>query len=52
MTLMVALIILASTKSHGTEAASRAMVQILNYCATNPDAATQYKKLHDYCHPQ
>ena len=44
MTILVALSNLTHTQSHGTEAMSKAMVQLLNYCDTHPDSAICYKK--------
>ena len=44
MKLLVALSTLASTQAHGTEKTTRAMLQMLNYCATHMDAVIWYKK--------
>ena len=53
MMLIVALSTLGSLKAIGTESMARAMVQILNYCATHPDTVIRYKKKrHDYLNPQ
>jgi hypothetical protein len=42
MTLLVALNSLASEQSKGTQHTAKAIVQILNYCATHPNAAIRY----------
>jgi hypothetical protein len=41
-TMLVALGTLASAQANGTEAAVTAMTQLLNYCATHPDAVIRY----------
>jgi hypothetical protein len=41
-TMLVALSTLASAQTKGTQATTEAMVQLLNYCATHPDAEIQY----------
>ena len=41
--MLVVLGSLASTQSKGTEATACAATQLLNYCATHPDAVLQYK---------
>ena len=43
MPLPVLLSTLSSAQSHGTESTAIAMVQLLNYCDTHPDAAIWYK---------
>jgi hypothetical protein len=40
--MLVALGTIASAQSHGTEATARAVTQLLNYCATHPDAVLRY----------
>ena len=42
-TLAVTLSALAAEQSNGTEATAKAVVKLLNYCATHPDAAIQYR---------
>jgi hypothetical protein len=42
-TLLVALGTIASAQSKGTEATMNAMVQLLNYCATHPNAKLTQK---------
>ena len=42
-TLLVALSTVASKQSQGTQAVAEAMSQILDYCATHPDATIRYK---------
>ena len=42
-TMLVALGTLASAQAKGTEATAQAITQLLNYCATHPDAVVQYK---------
>jgi hypothetical protein len=42
-TMLVALGSLASAQSKGTQATARAATQLLNYCATHPDAKLCYK---------
>jgi len=42
-TLLVALGSLAAAQANGTEATAIAAVQLLNYCATHPDACIRYK---------
>ena len=41
-TLLVPLGTLASAQSNGTEATARAVTQLLNYCATHPNATVRY----------
>ena len=41
-TMLVALGTLASAQSKGTEATAQAATQLLNYCATHPDAVVCY----------
>jgi len=41
----VALGSLAAAQAQGTEATAIAAVQLLNYCATHPDACIRYKAL-------
>jgi hypothetical protein len=41
-TLLVALGSLAAAQTHGTAATAEAAVQLLNYCATHPDACLRY----------
>ncbi len=41
-TMLVALGTLASAQSKGTQATAQAATQLLNYCATHPDAAVYY----------
>jgi Na+-translocating ferredoxin:NAD+ oxidoreductase RNF subunit RnfB len=40
--LLVALGPLASAQAQGTEATAKAVTQLLNYCATHPDAVIRY----------
>ena len=42
-TLAVALSALAAEQSNGTETTAKTVTKLLNYCATHPDAAIQYK---------
>ncbi len=42
-TLLVALGLLAAAQANGMEATATAAVQLLNYCATHPDACIRYK---------
>ena len=42
-TLLVALGTIASAQSKGTEATMNAMVQLLNYCATHPNAKIRFR---------
>ena len=42
-TLLVALSTVASKQSQGTQAVAEAMSQVLDYCATHPDATIRYK---------
>ena len=42
-TLSVTLSALAAEQSNGTEKTAKAVKKLLNYCATNPDAAIRYK---------
>jgi hypothetical protein len=41
-TMLVAISTLASQQSHGTQATMNALVQLLNYAATHPDASIKY----------
>ena len=42
-TMLVAISTLASVQSNGTEATMEAATQLLNYCATHPDARIRYR---------
>ena len=44
MTLLVVLSTKVSAQDHGTEATTRAMVKLLNYCATYQDTVIWYKQ--------
>jgi hypothetical protein len=50
--MLVALGSLASAQTKGTEATAQAVTQLLNYCATHPDAVLQYRKsdMHLWTH--
>jgi hypothetical protein len=41
-TMLVAISTLASQQAHGTAATMEALTQLLNYCATHPDATVRY----------
>jgi hypothetical protein len=47
-TLLVALGTLSSAQAKGTQATTQALTQVLNYCATHPDAVLRYHKSDMY----
>jgi hypothetical protein len=48
--MLVALGTLASAQTKGTEATAQAITQLLNYCATHPDATVRYNASDMYLH--